>query len=74
MVNVFGPEGIGVSLAGAVLGVFIARSFNVNKLLILAAAVVMTLFIKHPLVQLAGTIAIAIIVSDYVAQEVYQIS
>ncbi len=74
MAEVVGPGGIGLALAGAVLGVFIARELNVNKFILLGIGIVMTLFIKHPLIQLAGAIVIAILVSRYIGEEVYLLS
>jgi hypothetical protein len=74
MVNAYGPGGIGVALAGAVLGVFIARELNVNRLVILGIGVAMTLFVNHPMIQLAGAVVTAIVVSRYIGEEIYQLS
>ncbi len=74
MVNVYGPGGIGVALAGAILGVFIAREFNVNRLIILAVGLAMTLFVNHPMIQLAGAVVTAITVSRFIGEEIYQLS
>jgi hypothetical protein len=74
MTTVFGPEGIGIALAGATLGVFVAREFNVNKLLLLAIGLLMTIVVRHPVIQLAGAVIVAIEVSRYIGQEIYNLS
>ncbi len=74
MVNVYGPGGIGVALAGATLGVFIARELNVSRLIILGVGIAMTLFVNHPMIQLAGAVVTAITVSRYIGEQVYELS
>ncbi len=73
MPETFFPVGIITAFGAGVLGVFLAREFNVPYYLIILVALVMTA-LPYPLIQLAGGVAIAVSIARLTDKYITQVS
>ncbi len=73
MPETFFPAGLLIGLGAGVLGVFIAREFNIPYYLVILIGLVLT-GLGYPLLQLAGGVAIAVSIARLTDKYVTQVS
>jgi hypothetical protein len=73
MPETFFPAGIVTAFGAGVLGVFLAREFNIPYYLIILLGVVLTA-LPYPLLQLAGGVAIAVSIARLTDKYVSEVS
>ncbi len=73
MPETFFPAGLVLGMTAGVLGVFIAREFNLPYYVIIPVAIIMT-GLGYPLIQLAGGVALAVAVARLADKVVTQVS